>query len=147
METVANRLLWSARLLGLSIVILLASYRSDSRSLAGEPCRVTGNEVIRVAYPRYVPSDPVRISGEGFAPSCDVTVAVKRPDGSVATGDDGATPGSDGVTTDDDGTFSYVYNLTDQNGAYSVEAQGASASFTAAPTFRPTPTTTIRGGP
>lgn len=151
MKAVVNRLPWTARLIGLTIVILLASYRSDSRPLAGEPCRVTGNEAIRVAYPRYVPSDPVRISGEGFAPSCDVTVVVTRPDGSAAAAD-GDIPGSGSVATDEDGTFSLVYNQTELRGTYSVQAQGAAASFTSGPyvqtdaeDYHPGATVTVTG--
>ena len=51
------------------------------------PCVQTGDEIVLTNRSDYDPGETVFITGSGYAASCDVTIKVTRPDGSVVKGD------------------------------------------------------------
>src|SRR5215211_2425143 len=98
---------------------------------SGTACVPTGLETVATDRPEYPAYSVVPISGSGYAPGCEVTVRVTRPDGSVVTGDGSETPGSDVVVTDVDGNLAYDYQLAGVTGSYLIEAVGDGGSVLA----------------
>src|SRR5439155_6276918 len=99
----------------------------------------TGFETVQTEKADYPPEETVQISGNGYAPLCDVTVRVTRPDGSIITGDGSGTPGSDTVTTDLAGSFAYGYILDGVNGTYTVDVLDGNGNVLATMTFTDAP--------
>ncbi len=102
---------------------------------SGTPCAQTGDEVVLTNRSDYDPGATVFMTGTGFAASCDVTISVTRPDGSVVKGDGSFEPGSDVVTTGADGALSYAYVLNGVEGQYRVRVLGADEIVLATATF------------
>ena len=113
MKTIAKRFPWTVRLLAVTVVLLLASYRSWSQAANG-PCGQTRDEVMDAAVPHYLPGESVEISGRGFAPSCEVLMVVNVPDGGTQSGL---------AQTDAYGNLSYSYTLGSVIGDYSIQAE------------------------
>ncbi len=73
----------------------------------------------------YAPEETVVINGYGFAATTPYDIPVKRPDGTIVTGDGTFTPGWDTVTTDATGAFVYFYKLDGILGLYEVRVYGS----------------------
>jgi hypothetical protein len=101
------------RLLAVTAVLMLASYRSWSQSSNG-PCGQTRHENVSAQNLHYLPGEPVTITGTGFAPSCDVLMAANVPDGTIDLG---------AATTDPSGNLTYTYLLGPVTGDYSIQAE------------------------
>ena len=102
---------------------------------AGVPCAQTGDEIVLTDRSDYDPGATVFMTGSGYAASCDVTVKVTRPDGSIVKGDGSFDPGSDVITTGVDGTLAYAYVLDGIQGEYLIEVTGADETVLATTTF------------
>src|SRR5437870_5174505 len=55
----------------------------EERVLLSGFCAQAGTETVLTDKADYSPEETVHIAGTGYGPSCDVTVTVTRPDGSV----------------------------------------------------------------
>src|SRR5262249_30117150 len=114
--------------LGVTAVLLLLTQLTSARS-AGVPYEQTFREQIKADVGVTPASQPVRLTGSGFAPSLAVTIAIEQPDGSRV---------QFLTTTDSEGNLSFVYQppLT---GGYTGTVIGsnnvrlASANFTSGP--------------
>ena len=124
----------------LVLLAVLAACLGSAISTAGAEelaaCSPTGAESVATDKPDYPPEAIVHITGAGYAASCQVTVRVTRPDGSVVTGDGSSAPGSDAVTTSSAGRLAYDYILFDGvEATYIVDALGAGGQTLATTTF------------
>ncbi|MDQ3933482.1 MAG: chitobiase/beta-hexosaminidase C-terminal domain-containing protein [Actinomycetota bacterium] len=96
------------------LALLACAWSMPAGASAAPPaaaCAATGDETVATDKPRYPEGDLVEVSGDGYAPGCEVIVRVVRPDGSIVTGDGTETVGSDLVTTAADGSLAYDYRL------------------------------------
>ncbi len=118
-------------ILSLSIALPPAS----APAVGAEACTATGNETVATTKEDYAPEEVVPISGTGYAPQCELTIKVTRPDGSVVVGDGSFEPGSDTVITAEDGTFAYDYQLDGIQGEYVIDVIGANGVVLATMTF------------
>src|SRR5919108_2459705 len=121
---------------GLAFALVFGA--SQGRSFADETtpiCAQTGLESVMTDQSSYPSGSTVHISGSGYAPGCYVIAEVRRPDGSVVTGDGTNTAGSDTVVTDADGNLAYDYIAKDVSGVYVVNAVGADNVVLASTTF------------
>jgi hypothetical protein len=107
-KTLVNRFPWTARLLGLAAILLLASYRTYSQANGG-PCVVTGNETLQIDSPRHQPGQTAHATGSGYGSSCNLTLTVSGP-ASYSTI----------ATTDAGGSLSFSYPLGAAQGGYTV---------------------------
>jgi MBG domain-containing protein/Big-like domain-containing protein len=82
---------------------------------AGVPCPPTYAETGAADDVHYAFGETAQITGAGFAPSCDVSVQITRPDGQVEVG---------AVTTDATGSFAFSYALQSLAGDYVVSFLG-----------------------
>ena len=55
----------------------------EASALTGTPCLQTGLETVATDAPDYPPGSTVYITGTGYAPGCDATVQITRPDSVV----------------------------------------------------------------
>ena len=62
MKRIVNRFPWTLRVLAITAVLMLASYRSWSQANGG-PCTPTGNETLQADSLRYQPGQMVSVSG------------------------------------------------------------------------------------
>ena len=124
MKTIANRFPWTMRLLALTAVLMLASYRSWSQANNG-PCGQTRHENIQSALLHYLPGDTVTVTGRGFAPSCDVLLPISLPDG---------TSENAVAATNPSGEFAFSYLLGPITGDYSILAATSDGSTSLAMT-------------
>ena len=85
--------------LGLALQGALAQSASAE---TGVPCPQTGMETVATDAPDYPPGSTVYITGTGYAPGCDATVQITRPDSVVE---------SFTATTDLEGNLAYDYLL------------------------------------
>lgn len=108
MKTLVNRFPWTARLLGLAAVLLLASYRTYSQP-NGRPCVATGNETLQANSSRYQPGQTIHASGSGYGSACNLTVTVSGPASHSTV-----------ATTDSNGSLSFSYSLGSPQGEYTV---------------------------
>ncbi len=124
MKTIAKRFPWTVRLLAVTVVLMLASYRSWSQANNG-PCGQTLAETLQADSQHYLPGDTATLTGSGFAPSCEALIAANLPDGTVENAS---------ALTDASGNFSFTYSVGPSSGDYSIQAlttDGATALATA----------------
>ena len=114
---------------------LLSSVTGTAAATEAPICAPTGNEDVVTSEPRYPQGGVAEINGSGYAADCVVSVRVTWPDGSVQTGDGSGTAGSDWVQTDSVGGFSYLYQLRNVGGEYTVEVLGENGVVLAQTTF------------
>jgi large repetitive protein len=114
---------------------LLAICLQASVAYAESACTPTGSESIATDKGSYQAGETVQVTGLGFAPRCDLTLRVTRPDGSVVTGDGSETPGSDSVLTSSSGGIGYEYRLLAIAGEYTVDALGVDGVVLATTSF------------
>src|SRR5262245_18955225 len=100
-------------------------------------CAVTGDESLQADQQHYVPAETVYLTGTGFAPSCDVGVAVVFPDDSVDLHI---------ATTDANGNLDTSYALGSINGEYSIELRGENLAQLTAIVFTNGPIVTLDKG-
>lgn len=98
-------------------------------------CSPTGAETVVTDKSDYAPEETVHITGAGYAASCQATVRVTRPDGSIVKGDGSFESGSDSVTTSTTGDLAYNYILDGIAGTYIVDVVGAASQVLATTTF------------
>ena len=91
--------LFVAVALGLALQGALAQSASAE---TGVPCLQTGMETVATDAPDYPPGSTVYITGTGYAPGCDATVQISRPDSVVE---------SFTASTDLEGNLAYDYLL------------------------------------
>src|SRR3972149_674698 len=112
-----------------------ASVPSDTPAEALYACTQTGAETVMTDKEDYAPEETVHVTGTGYAASCQVTVRVTRPDGSIVKGDGSFVSGSDSVTISPTGDLAYDYILDGILGTYGVEVIGAAGPVLATTTF------------
>ena len=101
MQTVALTLFWA----------LAAAWPPPTANAQSQVCAATGLESVGPGKLYYAANETVIISGDGFVPSCALTVVVTRPDGSTQT---------DGAASDAAGGFNYSYLVGGVEGAYTL---------------------------
>ena len=121
MKRIVNRFPWTLRLLAITAVLMLASYRSWSQANGG-PCTQTGLETLEADKKSYWPNEAVSIHGSGFAPDCQARLELTQPDGSVTA----AT-----VTSDPAGDVVYSLSAGAVGGSYELFLYGPEGSFLA----------------
>ncbi|MDO8616716.1 MAG: thrombospondin type 3 repeat-containing protein [Dehalococcoidia bacterium] len=126
--------------LALAAVFALAAIQGlgSGAARANAACSQIGSETVVTDKPDYSPGETVHITGSGYEPSCDVTVRVTRPDGSVVTGDGSFDPwptAYDTVTTAGGGSFTYDYILDGITGVYTVDVLDGAGNILATSTF------------
>src|SRR5580765_6441480 len=130
MKSVVLRFPRSVRLAVAVAVLLLGSYGAY-RLKASASCEATSFETVSSDKSHYALGETALITGSGFAPYCNLTVRVTRPDLSVVRGDGQNSPGSDEVATDATGGFSYAYVVTDVAGRwYNFDVVGSGGNIT-----------------
>ena len=111
---------------------LQGAFAQSASAETGVPCPQTGMETVATDAPDYPPGSTVHITGTGYAPGCDATVQISRPDSVVE---------SFTASTDLDGNLAYDYLLPPPPGVigeYGLDILGlngvlASMTFTDAP--------------
>ena len=81
---------------------LQGAFAQSASAETGVPCPQTGMETVATDAPDYPPGSTVYITGTGYAPGCDATVQISRPDSVVE---------SFTATTDFAGNLEYDYLL------------------------------------
>ena len=81
---------------------LQGAFAQSASAETGVPCPQTGLETVATDAPDYPPGSTVHITGTGYAPGCDATVQLSRPDSVVE---------SFTASTDLDGNLAYDYLL------------------------------------
>ena len=81
---------------------LQGAFAQSASAETGVPCTQTGMETVATDAPDYPPGSTVHVTGIGYAPGCDVTVQISRPDSVVE---------SFTATTDFEGNLAYDYLL------------------------------------
>jgi hypothetical protein len=82
--------------------VLQGAFAPPASAESGVPCSQTGMEVVATDAADYPPGSTVHVTGMGYAPGCDVTVQISRPDTVVE---------SSTATTDFAGNLEYDYIL------------------------------------
>jgi hypothetical protein len=137
-------------LIGASAFLLVALLftGSGTQVVANATCSATGNETVATGQEDYKPDETVDISGAGYGASCDVTVKVTRPNGSVVSGDgtfEAWPKPYDTVSTEPDGTFTFDYILNGIQGEYLLEVLGDGDVVLASTTFLDGVSTVLEG--
>ena len=101
--------------LALALAALILVVCACPPGAAAADCLALGTESIASDQPHYAIAEPVQLSGHGFAPSCDVSVYLYAPDGSVRT---------DLVVTDASGNLAYAIPPSVITGQYQVDLYG-----------------------
>ena len=81
---------------------LQGAFAQSASAETGVPCPQTGMETVATDAPDYPPGSTVHITGTGYAPGCDATVQISRPDSVVE---------SFTASTDFEGSLAYDYLL------------------------------------
>ena len=113
-------------------LVLQGAFAQSASAETGVPCPQTGIETVATDAPDYPPGSTVHITGTGYAPGCDATIQLSRPDIVVE---------SFTASTDLDGNLAYDYLLPPPPGVigeYGLDILGlpgvlASMTFTDAP--------------
>ncbi len=123
--------------MGTSVVYAaeVASVPSGAPAEPVDACSPTGAETVVTDQADYAPEETVHITGGSYAASCEVTVRVTRPDGSIVVGNGSFAPGSDVVTTSPAGDLTYDYILNGIAGTYLIEVVGAAGQVLATTSF------------
>ena len=112
-------------------VLASTTFTVTAEEPAPEECAAQGTERVSADKSRYAPRSTVRITGDGYAASCDLQVEVTRPNGSVDTAEvqvasaakepDAARSAPSEAT----GSFEYDYVLGNLTGRYRVRVLSA----------------------
>jgi hypothetical protein len=105
---------WHTRSAWAALIFGLIVWRGGASGDAAEAAVVTTDK------PDYSPAETVHVIGTGFAAATRYDVPVIRPDGSIVKGDGSFTPGWDNTLTDGLGNFTYLYQLDEVVGTYTV---------------------------
>jgi Domain of unknown function (DUF5979) len=106
-----------------------------------DDCAAQGTERVSADKSRYAPRSTVRITGDGYAASCELQVEVTRPNGSVDTAEVQVAPTAEepdaarSAPSAATGSFEYDYPLGNLTGRYRVRVLGADGEALASTTF------------
>ena len=147
---------YKVRVLGADDEVLTSTtFAVTAEESVPEECAAQGTERVAVDRSRYAPRSTVRITGDGYAASCDLQVEVTRPNGSVDTAEVQVAPAAEepnaarSSASEATGSFEYDYVLGNLTGRYRVRVLSADSEAFASAAFAvegPRPTRCERRG-
>jgi LPXTG-motif cell wall-anchored protein len=147
---------YEVRVLGAEGEVLASTtFTVTAEEPAPEECPAQGTERVSADKSRYAPRSTVRITGDGYAASCDLQVEVTRPNGSVDTAEVQVASATEepnaarSAPSEATGSFEYDYVLGNLTGHYRVRVLSANSEAFASTAFAvggPRPTSCERRG-